>query len=53
MAQEVEILQSLMKNKRINKLATCTIYEGEIGGHQVSLLQSGIGKRRQQWERLH
>ena len=44
MVQEVEILQNLMKNKRINKLATCTIYEGEIGRHQVALLQSGIDK---------
>ncbi|MFC0309164.1 5'-methylthioadenosine/S-adenosylhomocysteine nucleosidase [Gallibacterium trehalosifermentans] len=44
MAQEVEILQSLMKNKQEKKLATCTIYEGQIGQHNIALLQSGIGK---------
>ncbi|OBW92874.1 5'-methylthioadenosine/S-adenosylhomocysteine nucleosidase [Gallibacterium salpingitidis] len=44
MAQEVEILQGLMQNKQVKQLATCTIYEGKIGQHDVALLQSGIGK---------
>lgn len=44
MAQEVEILTALMHNKQITQVANCTIYEGEIAGKSVALLQSGIGK---------
>jgi len=44
MAQEVEILVNLMTDKIVTKLASGTIYEGNIQGKQVALLQSGIGK---------
>lgn len=44
MAQEVEILTALLHNKRTQQVAHCTIYEGEIAGKQVAILQSGIGK---------
>ena len=44
MAQEVDILVNLMTDKNVTKLAACTIYEGNIQGKQVALLQSGIGK---------
>ena len=44
MAQEVEILLNLMTDKIVTKLASGTIYEGNIQGKQVALLQSGIGK---------
>ncbi|UEA15966.1 5'-methylthioadenosine/S-adenosylhomocysteine nucleosidase [Pasteurella canis] len=44
MAQEVEILANLMENKVITQVASCTIYEGDIQGKSVALVQSGIGK---------
>ncbi|WP_044470718.1 5'-methylthioadenosine/adenosylhomocysteine nucleosidase [Mannheimia massilioguelmaensis] len=44
MAQEVEILANLMKDKKITQIASSTIYEGNIHGKQIVLLQSGIGK---------
>ena len=44
MAQEVEILVNLMTDKIVTKLASGTIYEGNIQGKQIVLLQSGIGK---------
>ncbi len=44
MAQEVEILANLMDNKVITQVASCTIYEGDIQGKSVALVQSGIGK---------
>lgn len=44
MAQEVEILVSLMTDKTTTQVASCTIFEGKINGKSVALLQSGIGK---------
>ncbi len=44
MAQEVEILSSLMTEKSVTHIAGCTIYQGQIHGKSVALLQSGIGK---------
>ena len=44
MAQEVEILAGLMTEKQVTQLAGCTIFEGNINGKAVALLQSGIGK---------
>ncbi|MCK3657484.1 5'-methylthioadenosine/S-adenosylhomocysteine nucleosidase [Pasteurellaceae bacterium Pebbles2] len=44
MAQEVEILLSLMEEKQETRLASAVIYEGKIAGKSVALLQSGIGK---------
>ncbi|STO54867.1 5'-methylthioadenosine/S-adenosylhomocysteine nucleosidase [Canicola haemoglobinophilus] len=44
MAQEVEILASLIENKTVLEIAGCTIYQGQIQGKEVALLQSGIGK---------
>ncbi|WP_040976568.1 5'-methylthioadenosine/adenosylhomocysteine nucleosidase [Necropsobacter massiliensis] len=44
MAQEVEILSSLMTEKCVTHIAGCTIYQGLIHGKAVALLQSGIGK---------
>ncbi|ATF74343.1 5'-methylthioadenosine/adenosylhomocysteine nucleosidase [Pasteurella multocida] len=44
MAQEVEILVSLMSDKTTTQVASCVIYEGKIHGKSVALLQSGIGK---------
>ncbi|WP_101774707.1 5'-methylthioadenosine/adenosylhomocysteine nucleosidase [Pasteurella oralis] len=44
MAQEVEILANLMESKVVTQVASCTIYEGDIQGKSVALLQSGIGK---------
>ncbi|GJJ81282.1 5'-methylthioadenosine/S-adenosylhomocysteine nucleosidase [Pasteurella canis] len=44
MAQEVEILANLMENKVITQVASCIIYEGDIQGKSVALVQSGIGK---------
>ncbi|MDG6895650.1 5'-methylthioadenosine/adenosylhomocysteine nucleosidase [Volucribacter amazonae] len=44
MAQEVEILVSLMKNLTKTPLANCTLYQGQIQGIDVVLMQSGIGK---------
>ncbi|ARU65499.1 5'-methylthioadenosine/S-adenosylhomocysteine nucleosidase [Histophilus somni] len=44
MAQEVEILASLIENKNVVHIAGCTIYQGNIQDKEVALLQSGIGK---------
>lgn len=44
MAQEVEILAGLMTNQTQTKVGSAVIFEGEINGKQIALLQSGIGK---------
>ncbi|PJG85106.1 5'-methylthioadenosine/adenosylhomocysteine nucleosidase [Conservatibacter flavescens] len=44
MAQEVEILRDLMAACRTTHIANCTLYEGQIEGVEVALVQSGIGK---------
>lgn len=44
MAQEVEILRGLMQNMKQTQVASAVIFEGEIAGKSVALLQSGIGK---------
>ncbi len=44
MPQEVAILADLMTEKTSTQIASCTLYQGKINGHDVALLQSGIGK---------
>lgn len=44
MAQEVEILAGLMTDKTETTIGSAVIFEGEIQGKSVVLLQSGIGK---------
>lgn len=44
MAQEVEILRQAMGEPKATEIAGCVIYEGNINGTEVALLQSGIGK---------
>lgn len=44
MAQEIEILRSLMVEHKRTEFANCIIFEGKINNTQVALLQSGIGK---------
>lgn len=44
MAQEVEILANLMQERTTTKIANCIIYNGKIANHEVSLIQSGVGK---------
>ena len=44
MAQEVEILSQLMENVRQTQVANVLIWEGQINGKEVALVQSGIGK---------
>lgn len=44
MAQEVAILKSHLNNIKEQQIASCTLYTGEIAGHKISLIQSGIGK---------
>lgn len=44
MAQEVEILAGLMANQTQTQVGSAVIFEGEINGKQIALLQSGIGK---------
>ncbi|AWX14489.1 5'-methylthioadenosine/S-adenosylhomocysteine nucleosidase [Mergibacter septicus] len=44
MAQEVEILRSLIEDCRTTEIAGSKIFQGKINGKDVALLQSGIGK---------
>lgn len=44
MPQEVEQLASLLNNKTISEIAGTTLYQGELKGHHIALMQSGIGK---------
>lgn len=44
MAQEVAILLEKMDSPKLTELAGCKIYQGQIEGVDVALLQSGIGK---------
>lgn len=44
MAQEVEILRSLMDDCHTIDIAGSKIFQGKINGKSVALLQSGIGK---------
>lgn len=44
MAQEVAILLEKMDSPKLTELAGCKIYQGQIDGVDVALLQSGIGK---------
>lgn len=44
MAQEVEILKGKMQNCQTSKIAGSTLYEGQLCGKQVIVVQSGIGK---------
>ena len=44
MAQEVEHLSSLLKQRRTRTHVGCTFHEGKLYGVDVVILQSGIGK---------
>ncbi|MGR6980716.1 5'-methylthioadenosine/S-adenosylhomocysteine nucleosidase [Testudinibacter sp. P27/CKL/0425] len=44
MAQEVEILRNKMTDVSTRQLAGCTLYQGNLDGLEVALIQSGIGK---------
>ncbi|AXF54556.1 5'-methylthioadenosine/S-adenosylhomocysteine nucleosidase [Salicibibacter kimchii] len=44
MEEEVEILASQMKHATISKKGGCVFYDGQLNGHEVVLMQSGIGK---------
>ncbi|QPB84601.1 5'-methylthioadenosine/S-adenosylhomocysteine nucleosidase [Pseudoalteromonas rubra] len=44
MEQEVTILRDAMNNTQTATKGGFTFYHGELGGHEVTLVQSGIGK---------
>ncbi|QQK79593.1 5'-methylthioadenosine/S-adenosylhomocysteine nucleosidase [Salicibibacter cibi] len=44
MEEEVEILAAKMKRATTIKKGGCVFYEGQLNGHEVVLMQSGIGK---------
>lgn len=44
MEQEVTLLRDQIENRQTIQRAGCEIYTGQIGGVEVALLKSGIGK---------
>lgn len=44
MEEEVEILASQMNDTTVTKKGGCVFYDGQLNGHEVVLMQSGIGK---------
>lgn len=44
MEQEVTLLRDQIENRQTIQRAGCEIYTGQIGGVDVALLKSGIGK---------
>lgn len=44
MAQEVKLLQEHLVNQKTWKKAGATFYQGMIGDHEITVVQSGIGK---------
>ncbi|MCP3030397.1 5'-methylthioadenosine/S-adenosylhomocysteine nucleosidase [Halobacillus sp. A1] len=44
MDEEIELLKSKMKIREVHHVAESTFIEGELAGHSVVLLKSGIGK---------
>ncbi|TDQ57027.1 adenosylhomocysteine nucleosidase [Mesocricetibacter intestinalis] len=44
MAQEIEILSNMMRERQLIRFGSVSLYQGYIGDKRVSLLQSGIGK---------
>ncbi|QQK75695.1 5'-methylthioadenosine/S-adenosylhomocysteine nucleosidase [Salicibibacter cibarius] len=44
MEEEVEILATQMKHATTTEKGGCVFYEGQLNGHEVVLMQSGIGK---------
>lgn len=44
MPQEVAILAQLLEEKTVIELAGTTLYQGKLKGHDIALIQSGIGK---------
>lgn len=44
MEEEVEILKNKLENRQDKQIAGSSFYLGELEGHEIVLLQSGIGK---------
>ncbi|MFC3931390.1 5'-methylthioadenosine/adenosylhomocysteine nucleosidase [Streptococcus dentapri] len=44
MEQELRLLIQQLKNKRSEQVLTSTYYSGQLGNHEVILVQSGVGK---------
>ncbi len=44
MEEEVEILKNKLENRQDKKIAESVFYLGDLDGHEIILLQSGIGK---------